>query len=156
MQARIDSRFLAATFMLACVCSGGTNAAMYRWVDENGVTVYSQTPPPSAPAVRIQKQPGPSPEDEAAARQRLQQQVEQSFDAKEDQKQAETERSAEEGERGQRAEACAAARQNLQTMENLGRRFLRTADGELTRPSEDEVAMRIRTAQEQIEEYCDR
>lgn len=66
----------------------GTNAGMYRWVAENGVTVYSQTPPQYGEAVSIKKQTGPSAEETARARERLRGQVEQSFDAKEDAKQA--------------------------------------------------------------------
>lgn len=46
----------------------GVHAAMYKWVDENGQTVYSQTPPPGGKqnAERIKAPPRPASDPNAA------------------------------------------------------------------------------------------
>jgi hypothetical protein len=144
---------ILAALITACACVS-TPAAMYRWVDENGVTVYSQTPPPSGDAVKLRKRPPPPARDVEAARQRTEQQREGVFDQTEAEKQAATEQAMREDEAHQREKNCAAARDNLETYQNLGPRRIRTADGRYLRLSEDEVRMEIDKAQAQIEEFC--
>jgi hypothetical protein len=145
--------------LAAWACSlAGAQAGMYRWVDENGVTVYSQTAPPSGEAIPIRKQPGPSAEETAKARERLRGQVEQSFDAKEDAKQAQEKEADQAGqakESQHKKDNCQAARQNLQALENLGARMVRMPNGEYTRLPEDEVVKRKEEARAQVKEYCD-
>ncbi len=43
-------------------------AKTYRWVDENGVTVYSQKPPPAGPVIEIKPPPPPAISPEEAQR----------------------------------------------------------------------------------------
>ncbi|MEA3277803.1 MAG: DUF4124 domain-containing protein [Pseudomonadota bacterium] len=129
-------------------------AQMYRWVDENDVTVYSQTPPPSGAAVKLKPQAEPSPEETAAAREHLQRQIEQSADEREAREQKAQEKANQKEAAQKRAENCIAARRNLETLENLGRRMLRTADGQYLRPTEDQVEMYKRKAQDQIDDHC--
>ena len=130
-------------------------SGVYRWVDENGVTVYSQNAPPAGDAVRIKPQPGPSPTDQAAAQERLKTQLEQSMDAEEESRQVEEEQAKEAEQATAKAGACKAARDNLETLQNLGNRMVRTADGRYLRLSEEEVAAKIKEAQTQVEDYCD-
>lgn len=139
--------------LLACALPRAT-AGMYRWVDENGVTVYSQLPPPSGAAVGIRVAPAPSPAEQAAAHERLKGVVEQSFDAAEASKQAAEEQSKKAQEQASRAGNCQAARQNLDTLQNLGARMVRMPDGRYLRLGEDEVAQRRHQAQAQIDELC--
>jgi hypothetical protein len=147
------ARTLSIGLVAGCLC-GPALAGVYRWVDENGVTVYSQTAPPAGAAVRIDTQPGPSAGDQEAARERLKTQVEQSFDAEEEEKQAAEEAAKKAEEDARRAENCEAARANLDTLQNLGTRMVRTPDGRYLRLSEEEVAAKTEEAQRQIQEYC--
>ncbi len=39
--------------VLAISWTGAADARMYRWVDENGTTVYSQSPPASGEAAEV-------------------------------------------------------------------------------------------------------
>lgn len=130
------------------------DAGVYRWVDENGVTVYSQWPAPAANAVRIERQSGPSEVEQAAAEERLQRQREQIQDATDQQRKAAEERAQAAAQDEQRAANCATARKNLATLGSLGPRMIRTPDGRYLRMTEEEVAQQIRTAQKQIDEYC--
>ena len=130
------------------------NATAYRWVDENGVTVYSQSPPPSGDAVAIQKQPAPSAADAQRARERLRTQLEDAQDKKDDHKRIAAEEKETDQARQQREDSCRAARKNLEGFENLGRRMVKTTDGEYLRLSEDQVAAQISKARNEIEESC--
>jgi len=42
---------------MCCACAVATAATVYKWVDENGVTHYSDQPHQSAAKVDVQKQP---------------------------------------------------------------------------------------------------
>lgn len=143
-------------FYVVCVSlvSLPASSGVYRWVDENGVTVYSQNAPPAGDAVRIKPRPGPSAADQAAAQERLKAQLEQSMDAEEERRQAEEEQAKEAEQAAAKADACKAARANLETLQNLGNRMVRTADDRYLRLSEEEVAAKIKEAQTQVDEYC--
>jgi Skp family chaperone for outer membrane proteins len=52
-------RLLAAAAIAGCACAVGAHAAMYKWVDEKGVTQYSETPPPDGKATKIDVRPTP-------------------------------------------------------------------------------------------------
>ena len=144
-----------AVALLVIFASSQSVPAMYRWVDENGVTVYSQNPPPSSEAVKIKKQPAPSAEDAASLRKLTEERRARAFDEREARKQTEAEQAIQAEEERQRSSNCRAARNNLESFQNLGRRMIRTADGSVMRPSEDEVESEIEKAKLQIEEYCD-
>jgi hypothetical protein len=128
--------------------------AMYRWVDEHGQTVYSQSPPPPGNAVRIKPRLGPSADEAKAAQERLQRQIESNFDAREERKRVVEEQAKKDEATKQRAEYCAAARKNLETLQNLGPRMVRMPDGEYTRLSENEVAAEIRKTEDEIAKHC--
>jgi hypothetical protein len=130
-------------------------AQPYRYVDENGVTVYSQSPPPAAPAARVDIAPSPPAADTAAALQRLQQQIEQDFDARGDEARAAEAAATDADAAAKRAEGCAAARRNLQTLENLGARMLRMPDGSVRRPGDEERSEMMDEARTQITDLCD-
>jgi hypothetical protein len=130
---------------------------MYRWVGENGVTVYSQTPPPSGNAVQIKKQPSPSADDASAARDRTKKRREQAFDegeARQEAEAAQAQQVKKAEDDGRRAANCEAAQANLEKIQNLGRRRVRTPDGTVLRLSEEQVRTQIEKARMQIEDYC--
>lgn len=138
----------------ALMAPGQGHAEMYRWLDQTGVTVYSQSPPPSGEATEIRKDPAPRASDVEAARTRLKQQLESEFDDRE----AETERSAKEAEKEESArrdsEACAAARSNLKTIENLGARRAVTPEGDAVYLSDRQRRDLMDKARDQIRKTC--
>lgn len=127
---------------------------MYRWVDENGVTVYSQSPPSSGNAVTLKEPAAPTSETTKAAREQLRSERERAFDEDEDRRTAEAEKAKAAKEAEERAASCAAARENLERFENLGPRMIRTADGKVLRLSEDEVQTQVAKARKQVEAFC--
>lgn len=133
----------------------GKSAPLYRWTDENGVTVYSQRPPPGAEATRLMPAPGPSPEESERAQQRIRSLVEQDFDRREESKRQEQESRQQAEQQAKRRANCEAARRNLATLENpqIGR--VRTAEGELQALSDETRARYLEEARKVIQENCD-
>jgi len=155
--ARLRLRLPVAAMLcwLASICPGVAGAELYRYVDQDGVTVYSQSPPPTGDADTIRPAPGPGTADTDAARQRLRTGLEQYMDRREQrQREREAARQAER-EAEQRAAGCAAARKNLDTMQRLGPHRLRMPDGSLIRPDAQERARMVGELQEQIQAQCD-
>jgi hypothetical protein len=147
---------LVAALLGICVCAAAT-PEMYRWVDENGVTVYSQSPPPFGDAVKIKKQRAPGADDAGATGEQRENRRRQAREESEARSEAEAGRAQQAKgaqDEPQRAANCAAARANLQTLQNLGRRMIRTPDGRVLRLSEDQVQTQIEKSQMQIEELC--
>ncbi len=127
-------------------------AAMYRWVNEQGVTVYSQTPPPSGHATRIP--PPPPPPQGAPTAPSLQEQLNQI-----DKQNAERrEREAKEAKLRQRQAVidanCEAARHNLQVLQGPARRNFAGEDGTYQHFTDEERQQRIQEAKDQIKEFC--
>ena len=53
--------------LIAFVASGSAAAEVYKWVDEKGVTQYSESPPPDGKATKVQTAPAPVPAKDASA-----------------------------------------------------------------------------------------
>jgi type IV secretory pathway VirB10-like protein len=130
-------------------------AETYRWVSEDGVVTYSQTPPPNT-QVEVIKTPNAAPPSGAnASRQRLKALRQQLADQEEDRalKKAEQEKKAK--EKAVRESNCKAARHNLQQLTILANRLYKVGD-EYIRLSEAQKQERIQQAKDQIEAYCEK
>lgn len=145
---------LAAAWMGACIGAGAATP-LYRWTDENGITVYSRLPPTGTNAIRLTPDPGPSPEESERAEQRIRSLVEQDYDRREEAKRQEQESGEQAEQQARRRANCEAARRNLATLENpqIGR--VRTAEGELQALSDETRARHLEEARKVIQENCD-
>jgi hypothetical protein len=133
--------------------SAASHAGLYRWVDENGITQYSQTPPPDGQADRL-KPPPPPAEDPQAARRRLDQQLQQVDDRLEDRELAAQEKQRQDQERRARESNCQAARANLETLGGPTNRVMLMPDGSYKRLTEEERQKLMDEARQQISENC--
>jgi hypothetical protein len=60
----VIARIVVAVLVLAC---GSATAALYKWVDEKGVTHYTEEPPPDRKATKIEiRSDGPAAKPQAA------------------------------------------------------------------------------------------
>ncbi len=144
-------RILLATCLL-CI-SLATHAAMYKWVDENGVTQFSQYPPKDQQAERLRPPPPPA-EDPAAAKARLQKQID-GFDNRRLTEETDQEEQAKQAaEAAQRKRRCEAARHNLESLQLGGGRRIQTETGEVIRPTDAQREERMQAARKIIEEDC--
>jgi hypothetical protein len=130
-------------------------AATYQWVDENGVTVYSQLPPPNQSDVRkVAPPPPPATAPEAAQDElrRLQQKLE---DLREDRElQVSTQQKEAEKQRV-RTENCRRARENLLVMQQRSRQLIKQSDGTYKRYTPEEKAQKVAEYEAMIERSCD-
>ena len=134
---------------LSLVCTSAMATQLYRWVDENGVTQFSQQPPAEDQYQRLQVKPAPelgtgslAPAPDASA----EEQTEATEPAAAPQPTPE--------QQAKLAEQCDALRANLTTMQNNPRLRRTLEDGTVERIGEDERQAMIAKAQADLQEYC--
>lgn len=139
--------------LLALVISFCASAEIFKWVDENGQTHYSEQPPANRPAEQIDVPPPPAIDPE---------QAQEEVDAlikkqQEEESERQLEQQKAEKEAQQQAiidENCRIARENLQTYQNNPGRRVIDADGNVTRMVEEERQQKMQEFQQQIDRYC--
>lgn len=131
-----------------------TAGKMYRWVDENGVTQYTQTPPPKGEVTEM-KPPPPPAVDPAEAQRQLDAQRQKLEDLREDRSLAKQETSEGKAEREAKSKNCQSARNNLKRLQENPRGRWMQKDGTQARYTDEERQAKIKEAQEQIKEFCD-
>ena len=131
----------------------GAQATMYKWVDENGVTVYSQTPPATGKSTEV-KPPPPPAESPETARQRLNQRLQKLEDAAEDRELVETKQNEQEKRSDVFKANCSAAQNNLRNLEGNPRKLVGRPDGSYVRLDEEERQELLQKSREQVEKFC--
>jgi hypothetical protein len=140
----------ASLLGLALLLVGSAEARMYRWVDDSGMTVYSQSPPPSGEATEIKVNtstaaPPQKPSTDGQAK-----------EAAAPEKPAGPTKAEIEESNKIKADNCKAATSNLSLYENLGNKLVKTPDGLYKRLTEEERQQKIQESKKGIEEYCDK
>jgi len=144
--------------MIAIICLASfvttMEARVYKWVDSEGVTQYSQSPPASGTAKEIAPPPLPS-----ATRQM---QKSATSDTGSNTKSADEGATKEKGASADdiaesekiRTENCSIAKSNLDLYTNLGKKLLKTPGGLYKRLTEDERQEKIKQSEESVKEFC--
>jgi hypothetical protein len=144
--------FLATCLLIGSVTPGF--AKTYRWVDEEGNTVYSQSPPPSGDykEVKIRKETPQSQQIEAAAK--LKREQKQRSEARKQGEESAAQRERQESRKAARNQSCENARHNLEILKNprLGRLMNEEGNYEILEDERRETL--IREAQAQVREFC--
>jgi len=143
----------AITLLGLFAISTALQAGMYRWVDENGVTQYTQTPPPNQDADRLRPPPPPA-EDPKTARERLDRQLQAVDDRREDRDLADAERRKQAEKRKIAEQNCQNARTNLERLDRAGNRLILMPDGNYQRMAEEDRQRRIEEARKVVNENC--
>ena len=139
---------------IALLISSLTQAAqVYKWVDENGQTQFSQFPPSkeiaekNAETINVKAQPAA----DAGAAERLQNMRQQLLESSVDRNQAKTENK----EEAKKNEAyCKQAQQNLRNLQSGGRFYEVQENGERKYFDDKELANRVKKAQAQVDKFC--
>ncbi|MBI5041562.1 MAG: DUF4124 domain-containing protein [Gammaproteobacteria bacterium] len=134
--------------------TGMAQAAMYKWVDENGVTQYTQYPPPDR-KTQVMVPPPPPAEDPEEAQKKLETLLQSQDEQHKAAATAEGEQTKTDEQAKLRAQNCQAARTNLQNLTTGGRKRMIGPDGVASYLADEDRQARIDAAQKQIEEYCD-
>lgn len=128
-------------------------AQVYRWVGEDGITVYSTTPPASGKAEQIKPPPLPS-EDPDTFRRRSEARRQAVDDFLEDQELAQQQEAKERAHRALQASNCRTARSNFEQWNRGTHHLIRQPDGSVIAISREEGSRRLREAQRQVDRYC--
>ncbi len=129
------------------------HAEIYRWVDENGQTVYSQVAPADRDADEIKPAPPPSDNPESVSKE-IDQLQQQNDDYLEDRELAKEKRKKDKAAQQIRKDNCIKARNNYASLETATRRLIRMPDGEYRRLKEEERQKMMRQAQDDMDKYC--
>lgn len=145
---------LAWVSMVASAAAPLWAGTVYKWVDGEGQTHYSQSPPPDLPPGEVQQLKGPPGVDTEAARQALEAD-EAAFAARRAAaaEQA-TERAAAEREREARDLRCAELRASLERLRNAQRVYDTDASGQRVRLPEEDRQARIAETEARIAKEC--
>lgn len=144
-----------AALIAGLALSASAAAEMYRWVDDSGTVVYSQTPPPDDRATsRVARPPPPSSSAEAE-RTQLQNELKQADEARKKQAEAQKNQQESAAKDADRKRNCDAARQNLDLILNRPpqTRF-QMPNGEYRRFTDEEREAEIRKAREFVDKNC--
>lgn len=135
---------------LSMICSHAMAEKLYKWVDENGVTQFSQQPPASDQYERMNVTAPPKLGSNMAP-------AATAAPSESDTQNGETDAAVKKAEREQQAQReaqCAKLREDLTTLEN-NPRLGRTNDaGEMERIGEEERQAMIAKAREDLATYC--
>ena len=139
--------------LLALMVTATAQAEIYRWVDENGVTVYSEMPPPDGEADRVKTAPAPS-ETPEETQQQLEADMQKLEDYREDKELAAERKQKEELSKQIDEENCRNAKDNLDKLIAASQRLLQMPDGNYVRLTEEQRQQRMEDARKNIDEYC--
>ena len=140
--------------LAAALCFTSAHAEMYRWVDENGVTHFSQAPPASGDATRLEK-PAADPVGNSDTVQSVNEQWQQLQDRRDERAEQEEQAQEQQDLQARREANCRAARNNLEVLQGPTNRLIKTPGGDYQRLTEEERQERIRKAEEIMERDCD-
>ena len=128
------------------------SAETYKWVNEEGVVTYSQTPPPGQAAERIKLRED-APANRPSSRDQLDQLRQRLADSAEDRGLLKQQRQEEKEANEIKKKNCQAARSNLSKLVGLGNRLYKTG-GEYRRLSEEERQNLMQKEKEHIKKNC--
>jgi isopropylmalate/homocitrate/citramalate synthase len=144
------------TFLIAFLLIFSTlvSAETYRWVNEEGVVTYSQSPPPDVKAETVEIKSNP-PSSAGSSKKRLEELRQGLADRKEDRELKKAQKKEQQEIAAENKKNCATARKNLEQLTALANRLYKTGDN-YVRLTEEERQQKMKEAREQIKEYCKR
>ena len=150
------NKFLAVISLLSIsFFSSFLMAETYRWVDDEGNTVYSQLPPPDGRNMKAIAPPPPPAESHEEAREKLDQQIKQLNEAGEKRLKDKEAAAKKQADAQHNKQQCTNARSNLEAINNRPPQTLfQTGDDEYKRFTPEQRAAQIKQANEIIKKHC--
>ena len=145
----------AAATSLAVLATTPAIGAMYRWVDDSGAVVYSQSPPPDGRAATPVAPPPPPSSSADAERQQLDNRAKQADEARKKTQEGLKKQQEASAKDADRKRNCDAARQNLELILNRPpqTRF-QMPNGEYRRFTDEEREAELKKARDFVDENC--
>lgn len=132
---------------------GISSAEIYKWVDENGVTQYTQTPPPKGDFKNIKAPPKPAIAPSEAKRQ-LQDKVDAYDERRTDAAKSDEEADKLRADTAKRQADCAQSKKNLEYFQSHSRIKYTGKDGNVTILPEEERQKKMATMRDNIKKLC--
>lgn len=127
---------------------------VYKWVDEDGVTHYSQEPPPAADATRVDVDAPPEAEIERE-REEMEETGERLEKNREQRREAEQAAEQEARDSERREQRCADLRASLEQLTENRRLLVPDGEGDVRRLPEEERQERVAERRRQIAANCE-
>ena len=146
---------LLVAVCLASLLAMSTPAAakLYKWVDENGVTQYTATPPPKADFKELKEPPKPAVPP-AKAKTDLEQRIEDFNKRRDEGAKSKAEADKKAAELAQQKADCAQAKTNLSYYETHTRIKFKDKDGNITFLGEDQRQAKMQEIRDRIKKLC--
>jgi len=151
MPSRIKTGALLAPVILLGLLSFNAQGKIYKWVDENGTTHYTQQPPPAG--VQSKTITPPPDVDTGAAREQMKKQQERAQKYMDDRNKAKQEEAKKQQQAEAQKRACEQARTRLQSFQRPRVNFV-DKDGTRRRATEEERQAQLKKTQEYIDKNC--
>ncbi len=153
----MSRKVICLLLSLGAVWLISADAAVYRWVDENGRTQFGDRPPAGRKAdevkIRKQAQPGGAGAPaNAEQRRELQQRMLDAYRDEREAKQQAREKKA--AQAAKRKRACAQAKDQLRSFEAAGSLYKLQPDGSRRYLSDQEYQSVLRKTRERVKQYC--
>ena len=152
MNQMINSVKIGIRLVLLLFIAFNSYAAMYKWVDEDGNTHYSEKPP--AGDIDVQTIKPPPKVDTEAANQELANKQEQLKQVDENRSKQAEEEAALQQQAAIQKKNCETAQKNLATINANPRVYSTDEQGNRYKVGEDERQQKIAAAKKAIAEYC--
>lgn len=155
---------MTSQYRQACVlaiflfASAAAEAKLYKWVDANGETHYSETLPRGQKGTEVQSQPAPAPSNDAGTgNAEGRKQFEEQSESNRQRKQAEQEQSEAEIRRQNalKQSRCDKARRDLELLQKQGRIYSLGPNGEKIYMDDEARAANIEKAIKEASENCE-
>lgn len=148
-------RAALAALGVAALAAMPVAATMYRWVDDTGAVVYSQSPPPDGRAASAVAPPPPPSSSADAERQQLEGRLKQADEVRKKEQEGRKGQQEAAAKEADRKRNCDAARHNLELIQNRPpqTRF-QMPNGEYRRFTDEERAAEVAKARELIDKNC--
>jgi len=143
-------------FSLICLLGvpNQSHARLYKWIDADGNTHYTQQPPPDGIAAEDIKLPASVNIDTEQATKSFEEQQKKEQELSEAVKKEGKERIREEEHADLIKENCKKSKAKLENVQNTGRIKAVDEEGNVVRATEEERQRRIKEAQENIKKWC--
>jgi hypothetical protein len=147
----IKVRYLLSAAVVTGLLAFNVQAAVYKWVDKDGVTHFSQSPPP--PGIEGKTITPPPAVDTQGAQKKLKETEEKLDKAHKQREDQAKEEQKKQKEMEAKAEACKQAEARLRSFQNPRVNFV-DKDGTRRRATEEERQRELGKAQEYIDKNC--
>ena len=143
-------------FSLICLLGvpNQSHARLYKWIDADGNTHYTQQPPPDGIAAEDIKLPASVNIDTEQATKSFEEQQKEEQELSEAVEKEEKKRIRQEEHADLIKENCKKAKAKLENVQNTGRIKAVDEEGNVVRATEEERQRRIKNAQESIKKWC--